>query len=228
MDEKDDASGDLPVSVSAGHEVHAVESVLHMSSAAAPRRPGPRQVGSPDRRLMADVAAGEPGAQRRLAKRLLPELRRVVSKIIRGPDLDDAVQVALIEVLRSAKNYRGEGSVEAWAQRVALRRAMRFWNKEQRNRERLADAAEPEDLVAETGDRSLVESLPRPIEHYLDRISEVQRVAIVLRHGFGYSLQDIGGMTDTDPNTVKARLLHGRRRLRALVAADLEATGGEA
>lgn len=181
---------------------------------------------------MRAVAEGDRSAQRRLAERLLPELRRVVSKIVRGPDLDDAVQVCLIEVLRAAKNYRGEGTIEAWAQRVAVRRAIRFWKKEQRNRDGLAEGSVPEDVAAETSDRSSIESLPRPIEHYLEQISEVQRVAIVLRHGFGYSLADIGEMTDTDPNTVKARLLHGRRKLRAMVAADLdpkaESDGGKA
>ena len=203
-----------------------MESALHLSPSAAPRRPAPSPQGG-DWGLMRAVAEGDRPAQRRLAERLLPEMRRVVSKIVRGPDLDDAVQVCLIEVLRAAKNYRGEGTIEAWAQRVAVRRAIRFWKKEQRNRE-LADGSLSENVAAEASDRTTIESLPRPIEHYLEQLSEVQRVAIVLRHGFGYSLVDIGEMTDTDPNTVKARLLHGRRKLRAMVATDLESDGGNA
>jgi RNA polymerase sigma-70 factor (ECF subfamily) len=181
---------------------------------------------SSDADLMAAVARGDRAAQRAVAQRMLGEVRRVASKIVRGPDLDDAVQVCLIEVLTSAGNYRGEGKLEAWAQRIVLRRAIRFWRRESRHHGALLDDEAGAEALPDTADeRTAIESLPRPIEDYLAQLSEVQRMAIILRHGFGYSLAEIGELTDTDPNTVKARLLYGRRRLRALVGENLHDAG---
>jgi DNA-directed RNA polymerase specialized sigma24 family protein len=45
-------------------------------------------------------------------------------------------------------------------------------------------------------------------------------VAIVLRHGMGYSVQEAAELTEVSINTVKDRLLHARAQLRASIRRD--------
>ena len=66
------------------------------------------------------VAGGDPHAQRVLAHRLAPRVQRIAQRLLANKaDADDAAQVALMEVLRSAANFREESSIERWASRNA-------------------------------------------------------------------------------------------------------------
>jgi RNA polymerase sigma factor (sigma-70 family) len=49
---------------------------------------------------------------------------------------------------------------------------------------------------------------------YLGRLSEPQRTALLLRSGFGYSVEEISELTQTPENTVKDRLKRARNGLR--------------
>ena len=166
---------------------------------------------------MARAAQADPEAQRALVLRVLPTVRRAVARLVpQVADREDVAQLALIEVLRCAQSWRGEGGLEAWARRVAIFQTLKYLRSEQRRAKHLEvvpGAARPQEPA-------MAESLPRSIEEYLQRLPDKQRVAVVLRHGFGYSVDEIAELTGAPPNTVKARLLGGRRRLRELVEHD--------
>src|SRR6185312_1267737 len=60
-----------------------------------------------DLSLMRRVAAADRHAQRVLAHRLAPRVQRISQRLLRNrADADDASQVALIEILRSAATYQ--------------------------------------------------------------------------------------------------------------------------
>jgi RNA polymerase sigma-70 factor (ECF subfamily) len=180
-----------------------------------------------DRVLMAAVADGDTVARRELALRLLPRVKRTVRAVLgQHEDLDDAVQICLMEVLRAAPGYRGDSSVETWARRIVVRRAMRFARR-QRMRLVVDADSDPTDLSVPEEQMRLRERLPRPLDVYLDDLPEIHRVALVLRHGFGYSLREIADMTGTSANTIKMRLFHGLKKLRKLIDRDLQKMGKE-
>jgi RNA polymerase sigma-70 factor (ECF subfamily) len=55
------------------------------------------------------------------------------------------------------------------------------------------------------------------VRQYLDRLSEPQCTVLLLRHGFGYSIEEIAEITEVSPNTVKDRLLRARATIRRLM-----------
>jgi len=180
-----------------------------------------------DRELMAAVADDDMAARRKLALRLLPKVRRTVRAVLgQHEDLDDAIQICLMEVLRAAPGYRGDSSVETWARKIVVRRAMRFARR-QRMRLVIDAESDPTDLSVPEEEMRLSERLPRPLEAYLDDLPEIHRVALVLRHGLGYSLREIADMTGTSANTIKMRLFHGLKKLRRLIDRDLQMMGKE-
>ena len=63
-------------------------------------------------------------------------------------------------------------------------------------------------------------ALARPLIEYLSELSETRRIAIVLRHIMGYSVQEVAELTEVSINTVKDRLFHARAQLRASIRRD--------
>jgi len=175
-----------------------------------------------DRALMERVAAGDEHAHRIVARRLLPIARRVTRSLLRNAvEADDATQLSLMEILRSAGSYRGETAMERWAQRIIVRTTLRHI-REQRRFYRVVDIdAEIGDVGAPGPKREADEELPRPIDVYLAQVSDVQREAVILHHALGYTVPEIAEITGVTQNTAKARLLYGRRALRRLVRRDL-------
>lgn len=175
-----------------------------------------------ERALAAAVAAGDRTASERLARRLLPQVRRVARGLVTRPaDVDDATQLALLEVLRSAGNYRGEGPLEGWARRIAARAVMR-WSGRQRLRDAktqpLEGTTDPREARLPT---AVVEALPRPLPEYLAALPEVQRTAFVLRHSLGHTVPEIAALCDAAVPTVKSRLLKAQQELQRLIRRDL-------
>ena len=79
-----------------------------------------------DRRLMELVAAEDPNAQSLLVHRLLPRVRRATRALLRDrADADDATQLCLLEVLRSARTFLATGSIEGWSDRIVIRTTLR-------------------------------------------------------------------------------------------------------
>jgi RNA polymerase sigma-70 factor (ECF subfamily) len=177
-----------------------------------------------DLNFVRSVARGDKRACEDFARRLLPIVRRVSRGLLRGSDdANDAAQISLMDLLSSASNYAGRGPLEAWAQLIATRSTLRWMNKQRRVRERaLAQAQE-----TGTHDRQSVlqtealDRLPRPLDEYLDQLTDVQRVAVLLRFVMGHTIPEIAGITDSPIPTVKSRIQKGHQELCRLVRRDL-------
>ena len=131
--------------------------------------------------------------------------------------------------------YRGDGSVESWADRITRRvvsaQLKQRWRKQElltldtgprteaeEDRGSLAgdpgiDIASPE---RETGRRELAERLARVVSQLRPR----HRWVVILRWVHGYSIQEIAEQTDTKLNTVRERLRTGKKKLRSLIQRD--------
>jgi RNA polymerase sigma-70 factor (ECF subfamily) len=171
--------------------------------------------------LMELVARCDPDAESRLVYRLLGRVQRATAALVPNPaDKDDAAQVCMLEILRSARSYRGVGSIEAWSDRIVVRTALRFAKRRRRAEQRLDASADPDRIDSGGHDDPLSDNLPRTVRDYLAQLSEPRRTAIVLRHVLGYSIDEIASITRVSPNTVKDRLLTARREFRRLVRRD--------
>jgi RNA polymerase sigma-70 factor (ECF subfamily) len=177
-----------------------------------------------DARLAHD-AATDPLARDALARRLGPRVRRLAASLLRSAhDAEDATQLALLEIMRSAPGFRGESTLESWADRIAVRTAIRVARARRLAAVRSESAIEPDDLPSPGAESATAEELPRSILAYLHELPEVRRTVLVLRHAMGYSVQEIAETTGVSVNTVKDRLLTARDEVRRMVRREL-ATG---
>jgi RNA polymerase sigma factor (sigma-70 family) len=163
-----------------------------------------------DVELMARVAAGEGAAQLVLARRLLGRVQRLCRALLRNAhDAQDAAQVSMIEILQSARGFRGDSSLEHWADRITVRTTLRASRKEKRV-QRTPIEAEPVRATAPIGEHAVL------AQEYLLRLSERQRTVLILRHGLEYSIDEIADLTGISANAVKDRLLRGRSLMRKM------------
>lgn len=170
--------------------------------------------------LAAAAAAGDPAASEAFVRRAFPVVRRVARAIIAQPaEADDAVQLALIEVLEAARTYRGTGKLEPWMRTVASRAVLRHARKARSSRVHALD--EQQGPARPPAAATVLESLPRPLEHYLGELPPVQRTAIVLRHALGHTIAEIAEITDAPVPTVLSRIKKAREQLRRLIQRDV-------
>lgn len=163
-----------------------------------------------DVELMARVAGGDAAAQLTLVRRLLGRVQRLCRALLRNAhDAQDAAQVSLLEILQSARSFRGDSSLERWADRITVRTTLRSSRNEKRAQRTPLDA-EPERVSAPSGEDAVL------AQEYLLRVTERQRTVLILRHGFEYSIDEIAELAGISPNTVKDRLLRGRGLMRKM------------
>ena len=179
-----------------------------------------------DVRLMELVAEGDPQARRMLALRLVTRVRRIARHLIATrADADDAAQIALVEILQSARTYRGEASVESWMSRIAARSILRHARKQRRWYD-FAGAVREVREPSTPPPRLAGEELPRELEEYLRQLPKRHREVLVLKLGLDYTVEEISELLDLPPGTVKGRLVAARRKLRSLVQRDLNVRVG--
>lgn len=169
---------------------------------------------------LAAAAGGDPVAAERFVRRAIPVVRKVARAIIPDPvEHEDALQLALIDVLDAAPTYRGTGSLDHWIRKVASRAVIRHVRKVRSTR---VHSLDEHDDARETSLRTtMLDSLPRPLEHYLGELPETQRLSIVLRHALGHTIAEIAELTEAPVPTVLSRIKKARQELRRLIQRDL-------
>jgi len=179
-----------------------------------------------DLALTQAAAQGNQQARRALADRLLDRTRSTVRILVgANPDADDIAQLCLLEVLRSAGNFKGQGRLERWADRIVVRRTMRLLRRGRPKMQRevpsealLEDAAAELDLEDELGRRQVW----RRLAALLQKLSPERRVVVALSLLHDHSLAEIAEITGAPLNTVRDRLQTGRKKLRKYILNDPE------
>jgi RNA polymerase sigma-70 factor (ECF subfamily) len=160
------------------------------------------------------AAAGDAGARRALLGRVLTRVRTTI-RYVSGDDRDqdDLVQLALVQILSSARTFRGESTLAAWADRIAVRTALRQLARRRRKEQLVAFEEAPEAGPIDTGDEHARLAMRRRLAVHLGALSPERRTVVALRLVHGYGIDEIAAMTETGRNTVRDRLAHGRREL---------------
>jgi RNA polymerase sigma-70 factor, ECF subfamily len=161
-----------------------------------------------------------PGAEPRAAfdqrlGALRPKLHRYCARMTGSViDGEDVVQEALVKALEAFSRAGPIINLEGWLFRIAHHAALDHLRRRARHAamatgedaEMIADPADP------IGDRALAAMGLR----IFSRLPTAQRSSVILKDVLGYSLDEIGAMTDSSLPAVKAALHRGRARLRAL------------
>lgn len=173
-------------------------------------------------RMLTGICAGNRQTFELLYRLYFPRLTRFLDRILRNTVLiEEAINDTMWTVWRRADSFDRSCKLSTWIFAIAYRKAL----KALKTRDAPVDA-DP-DLYA--GEASLQpdavldrHELSQLVGNALDAIPLEQRIVVNLAYYHGMRYEEIAEVMDCPVNTVKSRMLHARRRLKALLAGQLE------
>ena len=153
-------------------------------------------------------------------------LHAVAHRILRDTDLaEDATQQALLDIWRDLPDLRDPARFDAWSYRLLVRACYAEGRRSRRATPNLRLMPTDESTAGE----GLSEVVDRDqLERGFRRLSVEHRAVVVLHHYLDWPLEQIAETLGVPPGTVRSRLHHAMRGLRAALDADARPVPREA
>jgi len=168
--------------------------------------------------LIHRVAARDGSAFEALYRGYYPRLRRFIERVTRRPQLvDEVVDDTMLVVWHKASSYDLRSRLSTWIFGIAFRRALKALKgcdtpvEFEPDKCQAPAAAGPEGMLQQQETRAR-------IARALDALSIPHRAVLELCYFEGHSCAEIAEIMQCPVSTVKTRMFHARRRLRALMA----------
>jgi RNA polymerase sigma-70 factor (ECF subfamily) len=147
-------------------------------------------------------------------RRYSPYVARIALRLLgNDSEVDDLVQDVFLEAHRGLGSLREAGALGGWLARICVRRATRRLRRRRLlNLLSLDSASEPE-LPLSAGTTPEQRVLVIQLYRRLDRLPADERVAWLLRHVEGESLDDMVELCSCSKSTVQRRLRSAEARL---------------
>lgn len=160
---------------------------------------------------------GDPSALDTLLRRHYDRLHALCRRMTGDPaDADDACQDALVAIVRGLDGFDGRSAFGTWAYRVTTNACL----DELRRRRRRPEPGLPEGGAEPTSGVDDIEATTTraDLDVALRSLPVEYRAAVVLRDLCALSYQEISGILDIPPGTVRSRISRGRAALVPLLA----------
>lgn len=211
-----------------GHEPNLVALTrIRSTSSAAPSSP-PSTVNptslEPDRLQMQRVAQGDVAAYRQLVDAHLGAIVTYLTRLLKNQaEAEELAQETFLRVWQKADGYEPKARVSTWIHRIAHNLALDGLRKKRGASLELDD--ERDAAPASNDPARLLErkAVARDVQSALDELPVRQKMALLLSHEQGLSLNEIAAILELNPHAVESLLARGRRRLREVLSPPDEA-----
>jgi RNA polymerase sigma-70 factor (ECF subfamily) len=133
-------------------------------------------------------------------------------RIVRNPVMaQDLAQEAFVRAHRALPGFRGQAQVRSWLYRIATNLAL---NAVQRRKEYPTDTLPERAARRDPATTAENLALRRELEDAISELPPKLREPLILREYDGLSYQEIATRLELPLNTVRTRILRGRRALR--------------
>jgi RNA polymerase sigma-70 factor (ECF subfamily) len=165
------------------------------------------------------AAAGDSAATGKLLRALTPRLVRVVRAVLGGahPDVDDAIQQALIGFVQALPAFRGDCDPLGYATVIAVRAAVAVRKRAHTENARREDGADADAIAAHRpspGEEAAAQQRKEILRDLLSDLPPEQAEALAMRVVLGWSLEEIAEHSGAPLNTVRSRLRLAKEGLR--------------
>lgn len=184
-----------------------------------------------DDELMQRIKKGDMQAFDELALKWEHKLLNLVFKIVGDLEIaKDVRQEVFLRVFQKAKQYKSAGFFSTWLYRIAVNCSIDELKKRKRHKSvSLETQSNYDDADCGSFAETLLDSKPTPYEvaeqneiadyvrNALSRLSNDQRVVIVLKHYEGLKFREIASILGCPVGTVKSRMYFGLDQLRQIL-----------
>jgi RNA polymerase sigma-70 factor (ECF subfamily) len=172
-----------------------------------------------DSELVDKATHGDNRALDALVERYSPRVNRLASQLMGDlEDARDAAQESLVKVCTRLRQFRGEAQFATWLHRLVVntcRDRMAFQRVRRAEPLELDEQVPADDL--DPSNLAMLTDLRRDLADALSRLSNDQRIAVVLRDSFGLSYKEISRVARMPVGTAKCYVHRARARLRTLL-----------
>jgi RNA polymerase sigma-70 factor (ECF subfamily) len=171
-----------------------------------------------DRDLVEQAQAGDQSAFMALVRSRGDQLFSIAQRILRDVDrAEDALQDALVIAWRDLPSLRDPDRFDAWVHRLLTNVCI---SQATRERRRIANLrALPLDGPAARDDLIGVADRDQ-LDRGFRRLTPEERAILVLHHYVGYTPGEIAELLGSPPGTIRSRLHHAHRAMRAALDAE--------
>ena len=188
-----------------------------LSNAAVPATTNQQEI-----ELLARIADQDRSAFEALYRNYYRRLWRFLEPLTRRPNLiDEILDDTMLVVWTKAATFNGASRVSTWIFAIAYNKALKALKREGRWHQ----GVRPPDFVefADTPESELIERQSRlAVKRLVGQLSAEQRAVVELTYYHGCGYKEIAEITGSPVNTVKTRMFHARRRLKAGLAVAVE------
>jgi RNA polymerase sigma-70 factor (ECF subfamily) len=183
----------------------------------------PIDAGEPaEKRLIGRIAAGDLRAFEQFYRAYHARLTRFLDRMTRRRGLvEEVLNDTMFVVWNRSERFDGSSKVSTWIFAIAYRKALKAL-------QRLDEAVE-DDMLDERPaigagpeQQAQTRRVNAQLGRALDNLSIDHRSVVELTYFHGMGYREIAQIVDCPVDTVKTRMFHARRRLRALLAGDAE------
>lgn len=174
-----------------------------------------------DEYLVAAAMTGDRQALTRLVARWQPRLYRHAWRVLGDAErAKDMIQESWVDILRGIGRLEDVMAFPAWAYRIVTRRCQRSFRRMSREMVELAADESGLDVQVTEDDAGEFSAELSNVLEAISKLPPLQRATLALFYIEELSVAEIAIATDVPPGTVKTRLLHARRKVRALLEGE--------
>jgi len=195
--------------------------VNSLGAARRPQTDARRSSGLEERELLARVCERDLRAFERLYRIYQPRLARFLFNLVQRPQLvEEVLDDTMMVVWDTAGSFRGTSKLSTWIFSIAYRKAIKArlrWPdpvEDQTFDTRVSNDPGPDD---ELDQQRLREALVKA----MDELSADHRAVVDLTYFHGMGYREIADIMNCPVDTVKTRMFHARRRLKAAMPGSL-------
>ena len=173
-------------------------------------------------KLIVRVAAHDLRAFEELYRTYHGRLTRFLQRLTRRRDafVEELLNDTMLVVWKRADSYNGRSKVSTWIFAIAYRKALKAWRRVD---DPIEDHEAEQHASADPGPEQQLEQrqLSNVLGCALRELTPEHRAVIELTYFQGAGYSEIAQIVGCPVDTVKTRMFHARRRLRALLTGEL-------
>ena len=168
---------------------------------------------------VSQARAGEPAAWDILFRRYQLPLYVYVFGLVHDEQASlDLVQETFIAAVKYIGSLRDDGKFGSWLFGIAHQKCIQRWRRQKREVVLCEEITDPADAFDEGPDDLLIRrEQETEFMNLLNQLPLPQRSVLLLHFVEDFSLEEIAGITESQPGTVKSRLHYAKKSLRKLL-----------
>ncbi len=178
---------------------------------------------TPEGALVQRAQAGDEAAFREIVERYQSKVFSIIHGIVRQRnDVEDIAQQVFAKVYVSVKNFDFRSSLITWIYKITVNECFDYLRKRKvRKLVYESDLSEDEVRRVENTEPSIDRQAPADatlarrdyVLKLLTRVSEEERMLLMLKEVEGYSVEELAERTGMNENTIKVKLFRARQKL---------------